>query len=294
VGHDLSVAGDTLALARRYVDIDRPQAALEALGRAEEDELEEPEYWAIRAQALLQLDRPTECAEAATRGLEQSPEDIELLDLLALAHLQLDDPDGGLQLIDRALQITSDHPILLAHKALLAANAGKFYAARDPLAKALRLAPESPDVLRVRAQVAYLAGDDEAPQYVDDLLAREPEDPVGHALRGNLAVDRKQYVSAKRSFETAAQLDPSNPELVEVAGKARIMGHPVLAPVRPIWRFGRWRSYFLYLTLVFVLAAAQLDTLRYIIIAIWVSLALLSWVAPWVLRLRRRRKFGAF
>ena len=64
---------DTLALARRYVDIDRPQAALDALGRAREDELETAEYWAIRAQSLLQLERSTASAEAAQRGLERSP-----------------------------------------------------------------------------------------------------------------------------------------------------------------------------------------------------------------------------
>ena len=49
--------------------------------------------------------------------------------------------------------------------------------------------PESQSVLRVRAQVAVLADDPEAKDYIDDLLAADPEDQIGHALRGNLAIN---------------------------------------------------------------------------------------------------------
>ena len=77
----------TVFLARHYVDIDRPQDALGALGRVTGQALEEPEYWAVRAHALLQLDRPDESAEAARRGLETDPEDIVLLVLLALVEV---------------------------------------------------------------------------------------------------------------------------------------------------------------------------------------------------------------
>ncbi len=288
------MAGGTLALARQYVDIDRPQAALETLARAGEDELEGSEYWAIRAQALLQLDRSAECLDAATKGLEQSPEDVELLDLLALAHLQSGYPKTAQRVLAKALEIVPEEPILLAHEALAAANAGDFEAARDLVAKAMRLAPDFSPVLRARAQVAYLADDPAAPEYIDELLEREPEDLIGHALRGNLAIQRKKYGSARKAFETAAKLDPSDSELVEVASEARIAWHPLLAPLRPIWRFGRWRSYFLYLTLFFVLAGAGLDSLRYILVITWVSLVVLSWVGPRLLRLRQRRKYGAF
>ena len=182
--------------------------------------------------ALLQLERYDECAEAATRGLERSPEEIELLDLLALAYMDSGHSITAGRVLEQALEISPEHPILLAHAALAAAKAGEFDEAKELVAKAMRLAPELVVVLRVRAQVAYLAGDREAPQYVDELLAREPEDAIGHALRGNVAIRGKRYVSASRAFEEAARLDPSDDEFADVARTTRVAAHPLLAPVR--------------------------------------------------------------
>lgn len=246
----------------------------------------------IRAESLLQLERSSESADAAERGLERSPEDVELLDLLALARLQGDRCNEAIQVLSKALELAPDSPILLSHKALAAARLGRFGSARDLVAQAMRLAPDYVPVLRVRAQVACLADDEHASKYVDELLEREPEDAIGHALRGNLAIRQKRYVSASRAFSEAARLDPSDAEFAEVAGKARVAAHPLLAPVRPIWRFGRWRSYFLYLTLIFILAGAGLQSLRVAVVAIWVSLVLLSWIGPRLIRWRRRRKYG--
>jgi predicted Zn-dependent protease len=87
--HALPVGSeDTIHLARHYVEIDRPQAALDALARAKGEELDDPEHWAIRGEALLGLGRPDESADAARRGLELDPEDIELLDVLAVSELR--------------------------------------------------------------------------------------------------------------------------------------------------------------------------------------------------------------
>src|SRR5215831_12865525 len=75
VGH-ASRMSETLALARRYVDLDRPESALEVLERARGGDLEDTEFWAIRAKSLLQLERSSESAEAAENGLEHDPEDV--------------------------------------------------------------------------------------------------------------------------------------------------------------------------------------------------------------------------
>ena len=58
----------------------------------------------------------------------------------------------------------------------------------------------------------------------------------------------------------------------------------MLAPVRPILRFGRFRSWLLYITIAAALAAAHLTTLRYVIAGIWATIVIVSWVAPPVLR----------
>jgi len=139
-----------------------------------------------------------------------------------------------------------------------------------------------------------LADDEDAARYIDELLAAAPEDRIAHALRGNLAVRRKRFGHAARAFAEAARLDPRDAEIAEVAREARVAAHPVLAPVRPMWRFGRWRSYFLYLTILTVLAAAKLETLRIAVAIVWVSIVLLSWFGPRILRRREKRKYGAF
>jgi hypothetical protein len=148
--------------------------------------------------------------------------------------------------------------------------------------------------MRVRAQIAVLADDEDAGRYVDELLAVAPEDRVAHALRGNLAVRDKRFGHAASAFGEAARLDPRDAEVARAARGARVAAHPVLAPVRPVWRFGRWRSYFLYLTIITALAAAKLQTLRIAVIVVWLAIVLLSWFGPRILHWREKRKYGGF
>jgi hypothetical protein len=61
-----------------------------------------------------------------------------------------------------------------------------------------------------------------------------------------------------------------------------------------VLRFGRWRSYFLYLGLVVVLAAARLETLRIAVIVVWLTVCAISWFGPPLLRRRQRRRLGGF
>jgi len=75
----------------------------------------------------------------------------------------------------------------------------------------------------------------------------------------------------------------------------RAKAHPVLAPVRALWRFGRWRSYFLYLTIVFALAGAGWESLRVAVVIAWTTLIVLpSWFAPRIIRWRQKRRYGGF
>lgn len=283
---------DVLFLARHYVDIERPQAALDTLEHATSVELEDPDYWAVRARALLQLGRADECADAARRGLESDPEDIELLILLALVELDRGRYWDADALLLRALEILPDDADLIAYRALVAALEKDFEAARARVGEAMRLAPDDDTVLRIRAQVAVLAGDPVAASYVDDLLERRPEDSIGHALRGALAAHRKEYVSASHALAEAARLDPSDPDITGAAAEARVAAHPLMAPLRPIWRFGRWRTFAIYFTIMGALAAAKLQSIRLAVGLVWISLVLLSWLGPRFLRWRHRRRFG--
>jgi tetratricopeptide (TPR) repeat protein len=289
----VSAVGDrTIALARHYVEIDRPQAALDALAVASDDELTDVEYWLLRAEALRELERSEEAVEAARLGLELDPDEYALLDALGLAELDRDRVDAALEALTAAVELEPEHPVLLAHLALALARANRFVDARAALARAMRVAPDDAHVLRVRAQVAFLAEDAAAEPYVVQLLRKEPDDQTGHALRGALAARNHDYLPAAAAFAEAARIDPTERSVALAARESRIAAHPVLAPVRRVWKFGRWRSYFLYLGVAAFLAAARLETIRIVVAVIWGSVALLSWIGPPILRRREKRKYG--
>jgi tetratricopeptide (TPR) repeat protein len=283
---------DRLALARHYVDIDRPQRALDALETASDEALSDPEFWLLRAEALRELERPDEAADAARRGLALDPDDVFLLDALALAELDGHRLGAAADALAAALELEPDHPVLLAHRALVLANAKRFGEARAAVVHALRLDPESVDVRRVRAQVAVLSEEPDADRYVEELLELSPEDRTGHLLRGSLAAERSRYGPAARAFAEAARLDPSDRDVARVARETRVAAHPVLAPVRAVHRYGRWRAYFTYLTLVVILGAAGLQSLRVVLVVVWLVIVVLSWTGPRFLRWRERRKYG--
>ena len=284
----------TLALARHYVEVDRAKDALAALERASGDELEHTEFWLIRTEALLQLEQYRDAIEAAQSGLARDPEDISLLSALAIGQIELGEYDPADKTLAAALELDPDNSILHSQRAIGLARKGDFGAARAAVDDAMRIAPGWAPVLRARAQVAVLSGDRNAARYVDEFLAEDPDDPVGHALKGNLAIDQKRFVPAARAFSEAARLEPADAELASVAREARVAAHPVLAPARAMWRFGRWRSWFLYLTIGFALAAARLDTLRIALVIVWLTIVALSWFGPPLLRWRERRRYGGF
>ena len=177
-----------LELARHYSAIGQPVRVLDTLeGVGAPDE---PEVWALRAEALYQLDRYREGADTARRGLELEADDVGLLDLLALNLMELGDLAGAEQALLAALELWPDHETLLCHYALACARHGQRDKAERLVARAARLEPESLDVLRARAQVSYLNGDLRATRrHVDELLASDPEDTVAHTLLGNLLVE---------------------------------------------------------------------------------------------------------
>ena len=283
-----------LELAHHYLEIGNDRAALDALERANPDSLEDADYWTIRSAALRGLDRPGEAADAARRGLELDPEDISLLDSLALAELDRDHFGSALHALDAALVLAPGEPVLHAHRALALARSKRHVEARAAVQSALALAPDNVSVLRARAQVALIAGDDAATvrEYAADLLERAPDDQVGHAVLGSMSARQKDYRRSARELAEAARVDPSNRLVAEGAREARVYAHPVLAPVRPIWRFGRWRAYLLFIGLSITLAAFHETTLRLILAGVWIILVVLSRAGPPLLRRLERRKYG--
>lgn len=283
-----------LELAHHYLEIGNDRAALDALERAGDDALNDVDYWAVRSAALRGLDRSPEASDAARRGLQLDPEDISLLDSLALAELDRDHFGSALHALDAALDVAPELPILHAHRALALALSGRHAEGRQAAESALALDPNSISALRARAQVALIAGDDAntVRAFAADLLEISPDDQVGHAVLGSLSARQKDFRRSARELSEAARIDPSNKLVAEGAREARVYAHPVLAPVRPVWRFGRWRTWGLFVALSITLGAFHQWTLRLILTGFWLLLVVLSRAGPPILRRLERRKYG--
>jgi tetratricopeptide (TPR) repeat protein len=293
-------AEDPLALARHYLEIGNARRALAALEQT--PDVDDEEFWCLRAHALYELGRWDDAAEAAQAGLELEPEDVELLDTLAIAELERGREKEARKAIDAALELAPHIADLHAHRALILARrkptsfrVKSFREARAAVDEALRLDPQSEVALRVRAQVALLSGDTRhADEYADRVLAAEPDDEFSHLFRGSVHADRVDFKRALRHFEEAARLNPESPDAGEALRDARVGAHPLLAIVRPVWRFGRMRSWLVYLAVISALALARLPSIRYAVIGIWLTMIVLSWTAPPLLRRyydRKRRGF---
>jgi Flp pilus assembly protein TadD len=283
-----------LALAGHYLGVGRPDETLRILDDAPSEALAEPAYWLMRARANFGLDRYPEGVEASQRGLALDPEDTDLLNILALCQLEGGHEGDADRTLYRALAIEPENPTLLANRALVLARAQEFAEARTLVEQAVTLAPWSTHAAQVRAQVAMLAGDPGAKRLVEELLAQDPENEVAHALQGNLASRNKQYVAASRAFDEAARLDPANENLVGTARRARVAAHPLLAPLRVIWRVGWFPARVILLVVYLGLLAAGFHTLATVVIVAWLGLLVFSWTAPRYLRWRMKRRYGGF
>jgi tetratricopeptide (TPR) repeat protein len=276
---------DRLDIARHYLGIGNAKRALAELDKGGSETLEDEDFWAMRAEALFDLHRWSEAADAARRGLELFAEDVTLLDILAICELELDNEPEAKRMILAALELWPGDPTLLAHHGIILAHFKHLDEAERVLAEAQRIAPESPDVIRARAHVAALDGDSRrATEFADELLRLEPDSEYSHVARGNAELTGIRFKHAVRHYEEAARLNPESPVIREALREARVGAHPLLAPVRQVWRIGRWRAWLGYLALASILAAARLESLRLALGIVWITIVALSWLGPPILR----------
>ena len=83
----MDAAAGPLVRARHDLLRGRPDRALVALDQVTGAELEDEEFWLLRAAALHDAGDPKAAVEAAQKGLVYDPADFGLLDVLALAQL---------------------------------------------------------------------------------------------------------------------------------------------------------------------------------------------------------------
>jgi tetratricopeptide (TPR) repeat protein len=278
-------------LAAHWLDVDRPDRALEELARAGSDALDDPEAHAIRAAALLGLHRDADASEAARAGLSIDPDNLRLLQLLATARWKVGDHSGAEEALLAALRQDPEHPVLLSRYALLVAEEGQLVKADELLVRAARVDPEGAAVQYVGAILAYLRADDsDAAKRGKALLAADPEHVAAHSFLGRLAAERGRTVAAGTHLRRAASLDPASPAHREAGREARVITHPALLPNRLVARFGPGKIWIGAIIVIFGLRGLGLESASVVAAVAYLLFAVYTWTAPPLIRWLLRRQ----
>jgi tetratricopeptide (TPR) repeat protein len=274
----------TLTLAQHYLDISRPDRALETIDSGSVD-VSDIEFWRIRAAALLGVGRYGEARNAAMSGLGLEPDDITLLATHALAAANLHDVAGAERSLLAALRVDPENAWLLAQYARLVGSHGQLDKAKELIEAAGRSDPESDTVRQVRGFLSYLAADDAtAARHAEEALAADPEEQSAHLLRGVVLAHQGRVRDARRHFDTAARRAPGDAGIVEAAHEIRWLTHPLLLPLVPIQRFGAGRVWLAGLALIGITWAIGNEILQMVVLVAWLAYVTYSWVAPPLVR----------
>jgi Flp pilus assembly protein TadD len=290
------------ALARRFLELRRPERALDALGESLDEE-----SWALRAEAFLQLGRWDDAVESARRGLAEDPSDITLLDLLALAEAKRGDLAAAERAIRTALELLPDHPLLLVHYAHFLLQGGEVDAAAVVAREAERVAPDDSSVAGLQIAYAYVTGRDRDLEAASrNLLRVDPENEFGHRLLGVSLARRGNVGGAAEHLAEAVRQDPTDRGHAEAARAMRIESHWLLKPLWPVRRLGPTRLWVVHVGVIVVLAtlahaAASVSStagvVMWVILGIYLvaylSLAVFSWVGAPLVRAWLRRRPGS-
>lgn len=282
--------GQTLALARHWLEVGRPERCLDVL-RAGGDTAGTPGAFELRTAALLDLDRDADAAAQARAGLAIDADNTRLLTMLGIACRSTGDFAAGEQALLSALRSEPEDAWILGQYALLLVTAGRLDKAKRVAEAASRVDPEQSVVRYARSVIAHVEGrDGDAAEIARQTLADNPEDLDSHALLGTYSLGEGRVATGADHWRTAASIRPEG-RIAQVAREASVLAHPALLPIRLAYRFGTAKVWIAALVVIGGLTAAGLEGPATVAAFVYVAFVVYSWVGPPLVRawLRRRR-----
>jgi tetratricopeptide (TPR) repeat protein len=275
------------------LELNRPEQALEELGRLPGALATGAAAYRLRALALSALDRWDEVAEAARQGLAEVGPDAQLLGRMGVARRHQGAYAPAERALLDALALDPQDPWLLCQYADLCVTVDQTDKAGRLLARAAELAPDDPAVHAGRIQLAYARGDDRAAERLArEFLGRHPDHPAALAMHGGIAVERGRVGAARRSFGQAVAHRPDDPDYAEAAWETRVYAHPLLLPLRPLYRLGI-RLWLIAVGSIALLNLAGLPVAAFAVAMTWLVYCVWSWVAPPLVRRLVRGRWRA-
>jgi tetratricopeptide (TPR) repeat protein len=280
-----------LARASALLDANRPEQALGELARLPAAVAVSPLAFELRAIALLRLERWGEAADAAARGLAAGGPDPDLFGHLGAALQELGDYAGAERALLSGLAQAPNDATPLCRYALVCLRVGQVDKADQLLARAAAQSPHAPSVYATRIQLAYARGDDRGAQRLSaEFLAEYPEHPMALAMHGATAGNRGHVVPAYSSLRQAVAAEPTDRDYAEAAWDAKVNAHPLLAPLRPLFRLGPVKTWLIAIAVIFGLRAVGLTVLAGVAGLCWLLYCVYSWTAPALVRRLVRRR----
>ncbi|MER7330106.1 MULTISPECIES: hypothetical protein [unclassified Micromonospora] len=274
-----------LARVVHLLEINRPEQALDEVHRLPAALAATPAAFRLRASALTALERWDGVLAVARQGLAETGPDAELLGHLGLSLRHRREYAPAERALLDGLAIEPDNAWLLCQYAYLCCEVGQIDKADRLVARAAAITPDAPAVFATRFQVAYSRGDDRAAERIaEEFLGAWPGDPAALALHGVAAARRGRVGTAHRAFGQAVAHDPADAEYAEAAWETRVYAHPLLLPLRPLYRLGILRTWLLAIGVVVLLNLTGLHLLAGLFGLAWVLFCVWSWIGPPLVR----------
>lgn len=280
-------AGPDPAVARAWalLEAGRPEQALDQLARVPAALAEDPSVFAARAEALVRTERWAEAATVARHGLAATGPDPGLFAQLGLALCELGDHPSAEGAYLNGLREDPHDVQLLCRYAQLCLVANQVEKATGLLGLAAEEDPGHPMVYVVRIQAAWVRGGDRAAERASrEFLGAYPDIAVARAMHGFTASVRGRTGTAFASFRQAVAAEPTDPDYAEAAREARIAAHPLLLPLRPVYRLGAIRTWLLAAGVIVGLRLLGQREVAGIAGVVWLGYVGYSWLVPLLVR----------
>ncbi len=159
--------------------------------------------------------REKDALESYTLGINLSPTTIGLLLDRASLYLRMGNDSHAIADYTSILDLNADHKDALFFRAYLYTKGMDYKRGRADYEHLLKLEPNREDALQ---GLALLNSKDnrprEAMEQVNTLVQLYPYHATNYVMRGEMALERKQYENALYDFDKAISLEPENPEFL--------------------------------------------------------------------------------
>ncbi len=225
-----------LAAARALLAVDRTEAALSEVNRVLAEEPTDADAWCLLAICHRRAGRFTQALTAAERAVALQPDGEWAHRVLAEMLRKAQRHETAVTVAQRAVALAPGEwrtHVTLVH-ALLDRGGPRLVSAREPVARALALAPDVPDAYVLAGRVhARLAEPEQAREYWIRALAIDPGNTAAQTLLARDDLARGRTSEGVEKLKAALGHDPTDPTVPATVARIR---------AELLWRAARWSA----------------------------------------------------